>query len=157
MSSGWQTRSGLTVDQERFARLLLAGRSQSDAYREVWPRSRQWKPESVHVAASKMAAKVAPRCGELLEASTENARLTIAQTVNDLREARELAIESGDAGGAVRMTAALARLCGMMGKQGAVTRDSSAGTLDAVALLRAVEEKVLQRWSNEICLNLGDA
>ena len=145
MSLGFQTGSGLTVDQERFARLLMAGRSQSDAYREVWPRSRHWKPASVHVAASKMAAKVAPRCGELLEASAETARLTIARTVNDLKEARELAMVSGDAGGAVRMTAALARLCGMMGKQVPQRRGGEVGDLDAVALLRAVEKRAAGR------------
>ena len=141
MSAGLQTRSGLPVDQEHFARLLVSGHSQSDAYREVWPRSRQWKPASVHVAASRMAAKVSPRCGELLEASVENVGLTVARTVNGLKEERELAMEKRDAGGAVRMTAALARLCGLMGKRGAVTRGAGAGTIDAVALLRAVEEQ----------------
>jgi|GEM_PF-3739171 len=140
MSSGLQTPSGLTVDQEHFARLLVSGHSQSDAYREVWPRSHHWKPESVHTAASRMAAKVAPRCGELLEATAENARLTIARTVNDLQEARELAMEKGDAGGAVRMTAALARLCGLMGQRG--NSGYGVGGVDPVPLLRAVEEKV---------------
>jgi hypothetical protein len=92
-----------------------------------------------------MAAKVAPRCGELLEATAENARLTIARTVTDLKEARELAMVSGDAGGAVRMTAALARLCGLMGKQVPRRRGDEAGGFDVVALLRAVEEKVAGR------------
>ena len=63
--------------------------------------------------------------------------------MNDLKEARELAMVSGDAGGAVRMTAALARLCGMMGKHVPQRRGGEAGSLDAVALLRAVEERVV--------------
>lgn len=115
MSHGHRTANGLSVDQERFALLLLSGYSQSDAYREIWPRSLSWKPESVHTAASRMAAKVAPRCGALLELELAGARLTINRTIEDIQQARELAMEKGDASGAVRMTGALARLCGLLG------------------------------------------
>lgn len=50
---------------ERFAQLLAGGRSQADAYREVYPRSRAWRDTSVHERASKISAKVLPRVREL--------------------------------------------------------------------------------------------
>ena len=46
---------------EAFAILLVEGRSQSAAYRTIYPRCRAWKSESVHEKASKLAAKVRPR------------------------------------------------------------------------------------------------
>ncbi|ANK83052.1 MAG: hypothetical protein TEF_21295 [Rhizobiales bacterium NRL2] len=142
MSTGHRAPTGLTVDQERFAHLLLSGYSQSDAYREVWPRSRRWKPESVHTAASRMAAKVAPRCAVLLELELTGARLTIEQTIEDLHQARELAMEKGDAAGAVRMTGALARLCGFLRRAGKRHRLDDTRAFDPASLLAAVQGKM---------------
>lgn len=58
---------------ERFAQLVAAGRSQADAYREVYPRSRRWRDESVHERASKVNAKVVPRVLKLQESLATDA------------------------------------------------------------------------------------
>ena len=57
------------ASHERFAQMVASGRSQSDAYREVYPRSRRWRDESVHERASKVTAKVLPRVRELQEST----------------------------------------------------------------------------------------
>ena len=51
---------------EAFARLLVQGKSQADAYRTVWPKSKRWKDCAVHVKASELAGKVQVRVQELL-------------------------------------------------------------------------------------------
>ena len=44
----------LTHQQERFALGVASGRSQAEAYREAYPKSRAWKDPAVHVNASKL-------------------------------------------------------------------------------------------------------
>lgn len=61
---------------ERFAQLLVEGRSQADAFREVCPGSQRWKDESVHEKASKLAAKVRPRVATLQNAGVSKTILT---------------------------------------------------------------------------------
>ena len=61
---------------EAFARMLMEGRSQADAYRELFPVSRRWKADSVHEKASKLAAKVRPRVAELQQEGVSKAILT---------------------------------------------------------------------------------
>ena len=62
-----------THAHERFAQLVASGKSQSEAYREVYPRSRHWRDESVHERSSKVNAKVLPRVRELQESSASDA------------------------------------------------------------------------------------
>ncbi|OGT57524.1 MAG: hypothetical protein A3E01_08275 [Gammaproteobacteria bacterium RIFCSPHIGHO2_12_FULL_63_22] len=66
---------GLTWQQESFAQLLASGRSQADAYRSAYPGSQEWKPETLHPAASKLSAdyKVATRVKTLRAIITQQA------------------------------------------------------------------------------------
>ena len=59
--------SGLTPKREKFAQELVRTGGQSEAYREAYPSSRNWKSETVHSAASRLAAdgKVHARVEEL--------------------------------------------------------------------------------------------
>ena len=50
---------------ERFAQLLAEGRSQTDAFRELYPNSWRWQANSVHQKACQLSAKVRPRLAEL--------------------------------------------------------------------------------------------
>lgn len=52
---------------ERFAQLVAGGADQSQAYREVYPRSRTWTKNAVRVAACHVAKKTQARVRELLE------------------------------------------------------------------------------------------
>lgn len=68
---------------EAFAKLLLTGCSQSDAYRKVYPKSRKWKDSAVHGKASELAGKVSGRIVHLKG-------MAASAAVGDLQARREL-------------------------------------------------------------------
>lgn len=89
---------------ERFAQLVVAGYSQSAAYRKVYPASKSWKPDSLHSKASELAGKVSARVKELqaegasqaIASKTELATFLtsiIRQPVGDVDETHQLAQE----------------------------------------------------------------
>lgn len=51
---------------QAFARLIVAGMSQVDAYREIYPKSRRWTNQSVAEKAAKLAAKIRPSLEKML-------------------------------------------------------------------------------------------
>lgn len=66
---------------EAFARLLVQGKSQAEAYRELFPRSRHWKMASIHPKASHLADKVRTRVAEL---QAEVAKLVLIEKAEAL-------------------------------------------------------------------------
>jgi phage terminase small subunit len=82
--------TGLLPAQEAFAQAVAAGRSQADAYREAYPNSQQWKPESVHQQASRLAnsRKVAARISvlrdEIERAAVERTAIDKADVIQEL-------------------------------------------------------------------------
>lgn len=81
----------LTAQQEKFALAVAGGKTQADAFREAYPKSKDWKPESVHEKASILAknVKVRSRIGELKERITSTG---IASAARVLQEATRLAL-----------------------------------------------------------------
>ncbi len=69
---------------ERFAVLVANGKTQADAYREVYPRSRAWKDEAVHVKGSELAGRVSVRVRELQEVLAERSAIDKTEVVNAL-------------------------------------------------------------------------
>lgn len=63
----------LTPPKELFSALLALGINQSASYRRCFPASLNWKPETVHQEASRLAAdpNVSARCQELMNAAAE--------------------------------------------------------------------------------------
>ena len=58
---------------EMFAQIVASGKTQADAYREVFPASRKWKTgNAVDSKASFLAAKVRQRIDELLQAKADD-------------------------------------------------------------------------------------
>ncbi len=59
----------LTPAQDEFARWYVELGNASEAYRRAYPRSKAWKPQAIHVAASQLLAKdkVAIRVDQLKE------------------------------------------------------------------------------------------
>ena len=80
----------LTPNQEKFALGVAGGKTQADAYRIAFPRSKKWKDEAVHVNASKLMAnaKVRLRVESLRNRITETG---IASAARVLLEASRLA------------------------------------------------------------------
>lgn len=75
----------MTNARERFAREVAAGKSQADAYREAFPRSRYWKPETLHKRASELAAT-----GEVLGRVAELRREADAAAIMECSELRTI-------------------------------------------------------------------
>ena len=81
----------LIHQQERFALGVASGRSQAEAYREAYPKSRAWKDPAVHSDASALAAnpKVSLRVRELRRQITD---IEIATARQALVEASRIAL-----------------------------------------------------------------
>lgn len=76
----------LSVQVEKFSRLVASGKSQSDAYRQAYPRSQKWLAKSVHEKASALAnrAKVAARIAELREKASRAADLSAEKLLREV-------------------------------------------------------------------------
>lgn len=81
----------LTPQQEKFAMGVASGKTQADAYREAYPRSKDWKDGSVHTKASLLMAevKVQQRVAELRERITNTG---VASAARVLLEASRIAL-----------------------------------------------------------------
>lgn len=77
---------GLTPQKEKFAQAMGRGDSQSDAYREAYPSSKKWKPETLYSKASALAAdgKVKARVAMLCKKVEEKSVLKAAEVINQL-------------------------------------------------------------------------
>jgi hypothetical protein len=74
------------VNQEAFVRALLEGKTQKDAYLEAFPRSVNWKRDSVIQEACKLAHKpeVRKRYRELLDEAAMESVMTRAERMKML-------------------------------------------------------------------------
>lgn len=108
--------TGLTPQQETFAKALSLGKSQSDAYREAYPRSLKWKPDSIHSKASEMASdrRVMERVRQLGGKVAEKHGYTQEQALLEADEALQVAREKKDAKAMTGAIVAKARIAGLM-------------------------------------------
>lgn len=109
--------AGLTPKQEAFAfRYVENGGNASAAYRDSYDAG-EMLPESIHVAACRVlsAAKVALRVQELRAAIAEAHKLTVADLIKELEEARIAALtaETVQSSAATAATMGKAKLLGL--------------------------------------------
>lgn len=76
----------LTPQQEKFAQGIASGKTQADAYREAYPKSRKWSDNAVRVNASKLAAdtNVSLMVQEFRDAVSKAAQVETVQVVKEL-------------------------------------------------------------------------
>jgi hypothetical protein len=93
----------LTPQMEKFCQGIADGLSQADAYRQAYPKSKDWKPETLHPQASKMMAdpKIVTRVQELKEQLSSKALWTRADSVRALETAMRIAQDKDNAAGLV--------------------------------------------------------
>lgn len=105
----------LTPRQEQFAQAYLATGIGAEAYRQAYPRSRNWKPDAVHVEASKMRAdpRVALRIEELSDEARRRNAITVDSLTADFRDAIELAKKCGNPSAYVSALNGLMKLHGL--------------------------------------------
>lgn len=82
-----KTEHGLTQQQEKFAQEVASGKSQAEAYRVAYPRSRNWKPESVYMKASELCSNVnvSTRVRSLLSTAADKAELDSTEIIREIR------------------------------------------------------------------------
>lgn len=80
-------RKGINDRYERFASLIVEGKDAASAYREVYPHSRKWKPESVAKRASRMLdnAHILPILARMREEAEERAQIRKEDAVKGLK------------------------------------------------------------------------
>jgi phage terminase small subunit len=78
--------SDLTPQQERFAQLVAEGIVYSEAYKEAYPKSVEWKGNAVYVESSKMMSNpnISLRVRELQEATTKRNQVTLDEVLNEM-------------------------------------------------------------------------
>ena len=76
---------GLTLQQEKFARAVGAGKSQAEAYRLAYPASKKWQPKSLWSKASMLAAsaKVEQRIASILSKAAFNTEVTVERITRE--------------------------------------------------------------------------
>jgi phage terminase small subunit len=76
----------LTPQQEKFAQAVAGGKSQAEAYREAYPKSKNWKDAAVHTNASKLMSdtKVLLRVEELRKAASDIANVSSARVLQEI-------------------------------------------------------------------------
>lgn len=109
----------LTAKQEAFALGVVEGKTQAEAYREAYPASRSWKPDSVWVKASKLMAKVQPRVDELLADVAKRHEVTQDSLVEMVQKAYRIAEEQERAGEMTQAALALAKITGFLDREAA--------------------------------------
>lgn len=117
---------GLTPKQEAFAAGIAEGKTQAEAYRQAFTRSRNWKDEAVWSRASALAAtdKVQQRVQELREEAARANQVTVDRIVAELAK-----IAFGDA-----------RRVMSWGLGGVVLRESADLSDDEAAIVSEVTE-----------------
>ncbi len=104
--------------QEEVACLAYAkGATKSDAYREGYPKSKKWSPESVSVKAAQLFSRehVVARVAELQEKSAQRNQITVDTLLKELEENRQAALcaETPQAAAATAATMGKAKLLGL--------------------------------------------
>jgi hypothetical protein len=109
----------LTAKQEAFALGVVEGKTQADAYREAYPGSRNWKPETVWARASELMAdgKVSGRVNELREQIAERHHVTQDELVAMARKAYDLAERREESSAMTQATLAIAKITGHLDRK----------------------------------------
>jgi predicted nucleic acid-binding Zn-ribbon protein len=125
----------MTPQMEKFCQGIADGLSQADAYRMAYPKSKSWKPETLHPQASKMMAdhKIATRVQELKEQLASKALWTRQDSVRALENAMQMA---KDRENAAWLVAAVKELNAMHGYNEAIKHEITAkvSTIDPAKL-----------------------
>lgn len=104
----------LTPQQEMFARIVAAGKTQAEAYRTAFPRSQKWKDQAVWVKASELASRavIKARVAEYQARAAAAAVFTLADHLRNLEAISNAALIAKDFNAAARAEEARGRASG---------------------------------------------
>jgi len=105
----------LTPKQEAFAQAIVAGVSQTDAYRAAYKVGPRTKPESVNQQASKLMAdlNITSRVAELRLPVAQKAQITLESHLDDLMRLRNMAAKEKQFGAAIAAEIARGKASGV--------------------------------------------
>ena len=104
----------LTSQQEKFAQCVASGMNQSDAYRAAYKVRPATKPMSVNQQASELMRNpdITSRVEEIRKPIVEDARITLREHLEELRELRELAKQENQLSAAIKAEESRGKACG---------------------------------------------
>ena len=107
--------TGLTSKQELFAQVYLERGNAAEAYRTAYQRAPNARDHWIYVEASQLLdhPEVSLRTEALKEAALKRHAFTLAQASEQLEEARQMAMQDGQAGAAVSAITSRAKLFGL--------------------------------------------
>lgn len=112
---------------EQFCQVWLETGNKSEAYRKSHPNSLKWKDETVHNKASALSKKgeVLARYEQLQENTVKAHGVTIASLIEELNEARQVALtaDTPQSSAAITATMSKAKLVGLDKHQVEITGD----------------------------------
>lgn len=96
---------------ELFAQKWHETENKSEAYRYAFPKSKKWKPESVHNKASELArlGEVQARYNELKQETADNHGITVDSLILELEAARKMAMQPDNAQSSAAVSASMAK------------------------------------------------
>lgn len=106
----------ITPQREAFARLVVRGYSQAEAYRRTFAVSQKTKPATIWNEASKLVADplVAARIEVLKADAAARAGVTLETMLSEMEFNHERAVDAGDNGAANTASRDRARLAGLL-------------------------------------------
>ncbi len=106
----------LTQAQDHFARLIVEGKSQAEAYREAYPKSQKWADKALWNRASELAANsgVLGRVSKLRQEAAEKSVMTLDSHLKELERLRNLAEEQGNVNAAIQAEVARGKHSGVI-------------------------------------------
>lgn len=108
---------GLNQHREIYAQAFVETGNQSESYRRAYPKSVNWKPETVWKRASELMqdGAVLGRIEELKAAAAKRHAVTVDSLIAELEEARAIALQADtpQTSAAVSATMGKAKLCGL--------------------------------------------
>lgn len=108
-------KAGLTQKQENFALFFVQTANAAEAYRRAYDVADDAKDSWIYVEAFQLLdhPKIAPRIEELKEKAKERSEFTVFKAIEELEEARTLAMGEAQASAAVSATNSKVKLLGL--------------------------------------------
>jgi len=105
----------LTPKQEKFARCVASGMTQSDAYRASYDVSEDTKPETVNKRSSELMScgAISGRVEELRAPIVQQAQITLKQHLEELETLREMAKDKSQINAAISAEVARGKASGL--------------------------------------------
>lgn len=133
--------TGLTGPEEAFCTLIVKTGNSSESYKIAFPRSQKWAPNAVSSRASILlaSANVQKRLSQLRSDLQKDARITLAEHMEELRNLREMAKETNQIKAAITAETNRGKVSGLYVEK----VDAKLSNPDGSPLFSAIERVII--------------